>query len=391
MGPGGRLGAERQQQRGRRQAPRTASWRGVVSPPGQSAAAEAIRITRPGNSWRSGNSSPCSQRRPEARGQRGGDIRPQVRAEHRPVVVRPTNPYWRRTDTYAAATVPTHARMSAAATASQPSGAQPIRAGHRARRELADHDERRRDREIVEKVAVRERLGRERDDEDRERRPRGCGGGPFDRRHEPVQAPQARSASSPTPAPGDARRAARASARTRTSARRGTRHRGVRSARAPAGTSRSRRGRRSEETRRRSARIGLPVSQTIGATKHGDAQHVLRERDRVAARKQDRRVPERAEAVKQPVGVPAQQPAREQGIAEVAGQRTAEVKTPAERSRPASGRRTRRRRARFPRLWPSTVGVYGRTLGTIRVKSTYPTCRTVTHPEQLVHGSGRHA
>ena len=195
------------------------------------------------------------QHRPDARGQRSGHIGSQVGAEDRPVAVRPDEsvlaPHGQirgRDDA--------DAREDAGGGDRQPSGgAQPIRAGHRVRRELADHDERRRHRQIVEKVAVREGLRDERGDEHREPG-RADAGRVVHRRHEPVQAPQARSASSPTPAPGDVRRAARAAVKTRTSARRGTPRRGVRSARAPAGTSRSRRGHRSEEMPRRSRESG---------------------------------------------------------------------------------------------------------------------------------------
>ena len=123
----------------------------------QRGAGTATRITRPGNSWRSGKSSPFSQHRPEAHGRRERHVRSHVGAEDRPVVVRPHESVLRaaRTGTRRPRCRRTRG-WTAAATASQSGGAQPIRAGRRTRRELADHDERRRQRQVVEKVAVRE-------------------------------------------------------------------------------------------------------------------------------------------------------------------------------------------------------------------------------------------
>ena len=297
--------------------------------PGQSAAAAAISVTRPGNSWRSGKSSPCSQVRPQTRRSSGAET------YDRRFALNIDQSSYGRTESVlpahgqirASATVPTHIRMIAAAPASQPSGAHADRPSTPSARSSspittnADGD-----REIVEKVAVRERLSRERGDEDRKRGKRACGLGRAGRlarnRCRPHSAIgihphastwrcetcSARSGENANIRPGEERRVAPACqlARQEVHARSGDDV-----------------GQEKGDVVAEDRIAGQPDDRRDDDR---DAQQVLREGDRVAARKQDRRVPEGVEAVTQPVGVPAQQPCREQRIAEIAGQRAAEVK-----------------------------------------------------------------
>src|SRR5262249_45197266 len=106
---------------------------------------------------------------PQARRVRGRYVRPEIRAEHRPVVVGP-----------AKSVLPAdgHVRPTHSADAEKddrrsgrepPERAKASRGRHRRRRELVDDDERGGEGEVVDEVAVRERLNRERTGKDRER------------------------------------------------------------------------------------------------------------------------------------------------------------------------------------------------------------------------------
>ena len=79
---------------------------------------------------------------------------------------------------------------------------------------------------------------------------------------------------------------------------------------------------------------------------------MLGEGDSVAARKKDRRIPERVEAMTKAIGVPTEQPGGEQRIAEVAGQRAAEVKDERKgRNQRQAGKREENERG-FPGFGP---------------------------------------